>query len=270
MQDVSQNDLTTRISINMPIQRPNNRTSLKSVGALFLALIWVAALPAQSVHQSLLLGDRQYLRDNFKEAEKEYRLAADLEFSNPKALYNLGNALYQQGKWSDAAERFAQAAKYAAVKADAANALHNLGNALMKQQKFKDAVESYENSLRLRPGDAETKMNLQMAKKKLKEEEQKEREKAQQQQKQQEQDQQQDQQQQEQNKQEQQQDQQQDQSGKPKEQESQPEQSQPGKMKKEEAQRLLETAVDPEDQRNARKYRSAQQKNRGNTARKDW
>ncbi len=255
-----------------------NNWSLYSVGlkratVFILFLIGAFALQAQSVHQALQLGDSQYLRDNFKEAEKAYRVAADLEFSNPKALYNLGNALYQQGKWADAAERFGQADKYAAIKADAADAMHNLGNASMKQQKFKDAVASYENSLRLRPGDANTKMNLQMAKKKLKEAEQKEKDKQQQQQ-QNKQDQDQDQQ--PQNKQDQQpqdqqpQDQQQNQSGNPQEQPQQPEQPQPGKMKKEEAQRLLETAVDPEDQRNARKYRSAQQQNKSNTARKDW
>jgi len=249
---------------------------LKRATVFILFLIGAFALQAQSVHQALQLGDSQYLRDNFKEAEKAYRVAADLEFSNPKALYNLGNALYQQGKWADAAERFGQAAKYAAIKADAADALHNRGNALMKQRQFKDAVASYENSLRLRPGDANTKMNLQMAKKKLKEEEQKEKDKQQQQQQnKQDQDQQpqnkQDQQPQDQQPQDQQpQDQQQNQSGNPQEQPQQPEQPQPGKMKKEEAQRLLETAVDPEDQRNARKYRSAQQQNKANTARKDW
>ncbi len=243
---------------------PYKRIGLKIRSVLIIAMIGTAAVKAQSVHQSLQLGDRQYLRDNFKEAEKAYRIAADLEFSNPKALYNLGNALYQQGKWPEAAERFAQAAKYASVKADAANALHNLGNALMKQRKFKEAAETYENSLRLRPGDAETKINLQMAKKKLKEEEQKEREKQQQQQNRQDQDQQQGQ-----NNQ-QRQNQQKEQPSAPQAPENQPEQPQPGKLKKEEAQRLLETAVDPEDQRNARKYRSAQQKNRANTARKDW
>lgn len=246
---------------------------LKKATIFILFLMGAFALHAQSAHQALQLGDSQYLRDNFKEAEKAYRLAADLEYSSPKALYNLGNALYQQGKWSDAAERFAQTAKYIANKADGANALHNLGNALMKQQKFKDAVESYENSLRLRPGDADTKMNLQMAKKKLKEEEQKEKEKQQQQQQEnQEQDQQQkpENQQDQQQQQQQPQDQPQDQSGKPQKPEQKQEQPQPGKMKKAEAQRLLETAVDPEDQRNARKYRSSQQKNKANTARKDW
>lgn len=248
-----------------------SKTTLYILG---LILFTQTALFSQAIHGPLRAGDRQYDRDNYKEAEKQYRIAADLKFANPKALYNLGNALYQQGNWADAAQRFSQAAKYSADKAGAANAWHNLGNACLKQQKFKEAVEAYESSLRLRPGDNDTKTNLQMARKKLKEQQQK-----QEQQKQEQQDQSKGEQQ-DQNKapgqdgdqpqkpneqsQEQQPNQQQQQPDK------QPEQTQPGKMKKEEVQRLLETAIGPEDQRNARKYRSAQQRNKPKSSKKDW
>ena len=144
-------------------------TSLNRMLCLMAVIMLLASnLGAQSVHQSLIKGDRQYLLDNFKNAEKEYRIAADLELANPKALYNLGNALYQQGNWKDAADRFDRAAQYSENKTDLANSLHNFGNALMKQDNFKDAVDAYENSLRLRPGDEDTKRNLQLAKKKLK------------------------------------------------------------------------------------------------------
>ena len=233
-------------------------------------------LLAQSTHQSLRKGDRQYDLDNYKESEKHYRTAADLEYSNPIALYNLGNALFQQGDWEDAAERYALAAKYAAKVEDQADALRNLGDSYLKLRKFKESVEAYENSLRLHPGDAGTKMNLQLAKKKLQQEEEQKKQQQQQNQgeskndqkdqqpSQQPQDQQNQQQQQQQNQ------PKQDQSGQPQQPEPQPDQPQPGKMKKEEAKRLLETAVGTEDQRNARKYRSAQQQNKKKGAKKDW
>ena len=137
---------------------------------------------SQSVHESLRKGDRQYDLDNYKAAEKEYRIAADLKVNNPKALYNLGNTLYQQGNWEDAAQRFAQAASNSNNKIDQANALHNLGNSLLKQRKFKEAVSAFESSLRLRPGDPDSKTNLQMAKKKLREEDQQKKEQQQKQQ----------------------------------------------------------------------------------------
>ncbi|HRU61906.1 MAG TPA: tetratricopeptide repeat protein, partial [Bacteroidia bacterium] len=71
-----------------------------------------------------------------------------------------------QGKYAEAAEQFARVAA-----ADPQpGVLHNLGNALLHQHKYREAAQAYERSLRLRPGHPETKMNLQMAKKKLQEE----------------------------------------------------------------------------------------------------
>ena len=246
--------------------------AFKRTIALSLVFIYATSGYSQSVHNSLLKGDRQYDRNNFKAAEKQYRIAADLEYSSPKSLYNLGNSLYQQGKWEDAAERFELAAKYSTDKIDQANALYNLGNAFLKQQKFKEAVAAYENSLHLRPGDAFSKTNLQMAKKKLQEEQQKQQ---QSQDKPRDKKQDQNQSQSPQNQQDKQAQQppekpKQPQSGQPQQPDPQQEQPEPGKMKKEEAKRMLETAVGPEDQRNARKYRSAQPQNKPKGAKKDW
>lgn len=250
-------------------------TRIRFIFMLFLTGISIPVLHSQSGHQSLRKGDRQYDLDNYKAAEKHYRTAADLNYADPKALYNLGNTLYQQGKWEDAAERFDQAARYTANKVDMANALHNLGNAYLKLRKFKEAVEAYENSLHFRPGDEGTKFNLQMAKKKLQEEQQKQQQNPQNQPQNQSQDKKKDQdqpqnQQQSQPQQSQNQPKQQ-QSGQPQQSPEQPkEEPQTGKMKKEEAQRMLETAIGPEDQRNARKYRSARQQSKPKGSRKDW
>jgi Ca-activated chloride channel family protein len=240
---------------------------------MILALFSFGALSAQDPHAQLRQGDDAYTKQRYKAAEKHYREAADLKYSDPQALYNLGNALYQQGNWADAATRFEQAANGTSSNAARADALHNLGNAQLKQQKYQEAVQAYEQSLRLRPGDAGTKQNLQMAKKRLKEAQQK---------------QQQQQQNQPQQPQEQNQDQQQNQpsqpsqqpqnqppneQGQPQQPPEKPQQPQPqnaDKLKKEDAKRLLETAVGPDDQKNARKYRSAQQQPKPKGAKKDW
>lgn len=244
---------------------------------IFLTLTVSASVSAQTSHQQLRSGDEQYDLEHYKEAEQHYREAAELKYGDPLAQYNLGNALYQQGRWEDAATRFEQAVSAAPDDASfKADALHNLGNAQLQLHKYKDAVKSYENSLRLRPGDADTKRNLQMAKKKLKEEQQ------QQQKEQNKQDQQQQnpnqppppQDKQEQQKQ-QQQEQQQEQNQPQEPNQGQPQQEQPAnekqqKLKKEEARRLLETAIGPEDQKNARKYREQRSQPRSNGKDKDW
>lgn len=240
--------------------------------ALFFALLSISPLSAQSSHKHLRNGDEQYDLEHYKEAEKHYRDAADLKYGDPTATYNLGNSFYQQGNWEDAATRFEQAARTAPDATFKADALHNLGNAQLKQHKFKEAVEAYENSLRLRPGDADTKQNLQMAKKKLKEEQQRQQQEQQKQNQEQQQQPSQNQQDQQDNK-EQSQQQQQNQPQQPNQGQQQQEQQPPNnqqKLKKEEARRLLETAIGPEDQKNARKYREQRQQPKSSGKEKDW
>lgn len=244
------------------------------MGLTLLVLFTTTFTPlfAQSSHKHLRNGDEQYDLEHYKEAEKHYRDAADLQYGDPTAAYNLGNSFYQQGKWEDAASRFEQAARSAPDAAFKADALHNLGNAQLKQNKFREAVEAYENSLRLRPGDADTKQNLQMAKKKLQEEQQRQQQEQQKQNEQQKQQQPQDPQQQ-QDEQQNQKEQQQNQTGQPNQGQPEQEQQAPNnqqKLKKEEARRLLETAIGPEDQKNARKYREQRQQPRSSGKEKDW
>lgn len=250
--------------------------------SILVAGLICSNLLAQSTHSPLRKGDRAYDREQYKAAEKQYRIAADRDINNPQALYNLGNTLFQQGDFEGAQKRFKLAAEEATKTNEKADALHNLGDAFLKQRKYKEAVQAYEQSLRLRPADEGSKQNLQMAKKRLREEEKKEKEKQQQKQQQQQQDQQK-------------QDQQnqpnqpqnpQNQPNQPQNQpnppapnpEDQPQSSQPEqkqkqeeqRLKKEDAKRLLETAIGPDDRKNAKKYRAAQQQSKPKGPRKDW
>ena len=65
---------------------------------------------AQSIHSPLLKGDKAYDMEQYKTAEKQYRIAADRDNGNPQAVYNLANSLYQQGNFEDAGERYLQVA----------------------------------------------------------------------------------------------------------------------------------------------------------------
>ena len=242
----------------------------------FIGFLWGMVTPAlaQSAHQELRAGDKEYGRENYSAAQQHYQEAVRQNPGNLNATYNLGCAEYRQGKYPEAEKAFQQAVVGSQLPANKADALYNLGNAQMKQQKFKEAVEAYENSLRLRPGDAATKQNLQMAKQKLQEEQQQQKQKQ---------------------KQRQQQDGQQppndqkqpsqnqpqarnEQPPPPKSgeqpnqgQEPSPQPTEPGKMTRQEAQRMLETTIGPEDRKNARKYRATVQPRRATrTNQKDW
>ena len=237
------------------------------------------ALPGQTTYESLRAGDHAYDRSNYSKAEPHYRRATEKDPSNWNAAYNLGNTLYEQGKYADASKVFEKAVANAPNTEAKADVLHNAGNALLKQNKFKEAIKAYESSLRLRPGDPDTKMNLQIAKKKNKEEEQQQQQKKQQQQDQQEnKDQNQEQQQNQQPQDQQQQNQQQNKDQKQQEQQQKQQQGQEQqqkptdaqRVKQEEAKRLLETTIGPEDRKNAQKYRAAQQKKAPPAGKKDW
>jgi Ca-activated chloride channel homolog len=127
---------------------------------------------AQSAHKSLRSGDEAFDNAKYENAEKAYQQALKKSPGNNKATYNLGNSMYRQGKYEDAANLLTDAAKKAQTPAERADAYHNLGNAQMQLQKYDQAVQAYQNSLRNRPGDAETKQNLQMALRKKQEQQQ--------------------------------------------------------------------------------------------------
>ncbi|HND89628.1 MAG TPA: tetratricopeptide repeat protein, partial [Saprospiraceae bacterium] len=245
----------------------------KGGAAGLLLLFALPGLSAQSAHRSLLSGDQDYRDERYGEAEKHYRNATQADPKNLAAQYNYGNALYKQGKYPEAAEQFG----HVAAADPQPGVLHNLGNALLQQRKYREAAQAYERSLRMRPGHPETKMNLQMAKKKLQEEEEKQRQQQNQQsqqnqnqQNQQNQNQQNQQQQQQQNQKQQQQPQQ------PQHQPSAPDSPTPqpdnpsGKMNREQARRLLETTVGPNDPKSAQRYRQRQMPPSGSKAKKDW
>jgi Ca-activated chloride channel homolog len=159
-----------------------HKTRMKSriVGTLSLIFILAsAALSAQNphAHRSLRKADEHYNKARYSEAQKHYENAKKIQPEDWRTHYNLGNAIYQQGRYKEAAVHYQKAAGMATRPADRADVLHNLGNTHLKQQKWDDAVRTYEQALRYRPGDADTRQNHQMAKRKQQEEQKKQQQK---------------------------------------------------------------------------------------------
>ncbi len=220
---------------------------VRSVPLLLLLALQSSPLRAQSAHRLLRQGDRHYSEERYKEAESAYREARRKDPQNPQALYNQGNALYKQGKYAEAQQAWQKALPYIGDPARKADLWHNLGNALLRQGRLEEAISAYENSLRLRPGDLDTKINLQLARKKQK--------------------------------------QSQPPTGDstanatphtsaeqvpPPEQPPKPDEEQPGKLSPREARQLLETTVAPQDQNSGRKYREQTPQSHQKRLRKDW
>lgn len=144
-------------------------------------LCFSGLLSAQSSHQLLRRGNKDYDKQQFTEAEEKYRKSLEQDGS-VKSKYNLGNAVYQQEKYKEAIKHYEETATSATDKSTKAKAYHNLGNAYINQAQqqptdpkenpdeyLKKAVNAYKESLRNNPKDLDTKHNLSMAIKQLRE-----------------------------------------------------------------------------------------------------
>jgi tetratricopeptide (TPR) repeat protein/uncharacterized membrane protein len=80
--------------------------------------------------------------------------------NNSRAQNNLGEALLDVGKVSEAIGRYEQALQ---IQPDYAEAHNNLGNALVKEGRLRDAIGHYEQALRIAPDLAEAHYNLGIA-----------------------------------------------------------------------------------------------------------
>ena len=119
-------------------------------------------------------GNELYENEKYTESEIAYRKSLEVNPRSVEGTYNLGNALYKQGKFPEAAEQYqlmvGQGERMASTpegKARLAEVYHNMGNIFMNGKDYAKAVEVYKQSLRLNHKDDETRYNLALAQKLL-------------------------------------------------------------------------------------------------------
>jgi len=136
---------------------------------IYIMLLCPALLFAQKESPDVRKGNRQYNKEQYTDAEIQYRKGLDKNNNSFEAHFNLGDALFKQEKYPEAAEEFQKAGallqpkngKYSdADKKKLAQVWHNLGNSLYAQQQYDKAVGAYKNSLMANPKDDETRYNL--------------------------------------------------------------------------------------------------------------
>jgi tetratricopeptide (TPR) repeat protein len=120
-------------------------------------------------------GNKLYTNEKYTEAEVAYRKSLEVNPRSIEGTYNLGDALYKQQKYPEAAEQYQLIAGQGEklVQDNPANSqrlahvYHNLGNIGMQNKEYAKSVEAYKQSLRLNPRDDETRYNLALAQKLL-------------------------------------------------------------------------------------------------------
>lgn len=131
---------------------------------VFLLLMsFTVSVFSQADRRQVRQGNRLFQNEDYSEAEMRFRRSIEQNPQNIKGMFNLGNALYRQGRYDEAAELFQGLAQFAPGETQRAFAYHNLGNSFLQSEKFAESVEAYKNSLRINPDDDQTRFNLAYA-----------------------------------------------------------------------------------------------------------
>ena len=113
-------------------------------------------------------GNEAFANKDYMKALEEYHAAETDLPASPELEYNIAGALYGQGKYEEAVDKFTRALN-STDPALAAKAHYNLGNTYYRMQDYLKAIQSYEEALKINPKDMDAKFNLELARKMLKE-----------------------------------------------------------------------------------------------------
>jgi len=148
---------------------------MKQFIIIVLILLNGSLLFAQNANSYIHKGNELYNEQKYKDAETNYRKSVEKSGTAApvEGSFNLGDALYKQKKYADAAQRFTDISSSSANPSIAANAYHNLGNSLMETKKYQESIDAYKKSLLNNPKDDQTRYNLAYAQEMLKKQQQK-------------------------------------------------------------------------------------------------
>ena len=133
-----------------------------------LALVLTSAgLYAQADRKDVRAGNRKFGKENYKEAEIDYRKAVLKDSLSVPASYNLAGSLYRQENWDEAGKALEQVKGVAPAGAHAADWHYNSGDVALQKKDYAAAVKAFREALLLAPDDLDAKENYIYAKKML-------------------------------------------------------------------------------------------------------
>ncbi|HOW39050.1 MAG TPA: tetratricopeptide repeat protein [Bacteroidales bacterium] len=151
----------------------SNKKISSGRSVLMLLVLFTLSLPvfSQADKKFIRKGNREYNKDKFSESEVSYRKAVDNNRRSPDAVFNIGDALYKQQKYEEAAKHFNENISMNDDAERKAAGMYNLGNSLLQANKVKESIDAYKNSLKLKPDNIAAKYNLAYAQDLLKKQE---------------------------------------------------------------------------------------------------
>jgi Ca-activated chloride channel family protein len=154
---------------------PNRRRRRVATAAVLCAGALAVASDAGAVPRRAVRlngqANRAYDAKQWDEASKLYDEAQVQAPESPEIAYNLGNAMYRQGKFGDAIAHLRRAAE-SDDPTLRQQSFYNLGNALHDSGDLQRAVQAYRAALRLDPRDHDAKVNYEKTRQELQQQQQ--------------------------------------------------------------------------------------------------
>ena len=130
-------------------------------------MLAVTPLWGQVDRKDVRRGNRDFKKENYREADIDYRKALVKDSLSVAANYNLANNLYRQKDMEQAKSTLERIGGVVAEAPQAADYYYNLGDVAIAQQDWQGAVNAFEESLLRNPGDMQAKENYIYAKQML-------------------------------------------------------------------------------------------------------
>ena len=134
---------------------------------ILLYAVSVCDLSAQIDRREVRKGNREFKKENYKEADIEYRKALVKDSLSMAANYNLAGNLFRQEDLEQASKVLDRIKEVAPESAYAADYYYNAGDVAIGMKNWQAAVDALKQSLLRNPGDLDAKENYIYAKKML-------------------------------------------------------------------------------------------------------
>ena len=134
---------------------------------ILLYAVSVCDLSAQIDRREVRKGNREFKKENYKEADIEYRKALVKDSLSMAANYNLAGNLFRQEEFEQASKVLDRIKEVAPESAYAADYYYNAGDVAIGMKNWQAAVDALKQSLLRNPGDLDAKENYIYAKKML-------------------------------------------------------------------------------------------------------
>lgn len=133
---------------------------------IFIALLMLCSLPAiaQVDRHEVRSGNRQFRKDNFKEAEISYRKAVLKDSLSVAGEYNLASTLYRLEDYENAGKALETIKDVASVSPSSTQYYYNLGDVALQKKDYGAAMEAFKQALLRDQSDMDAKENYIYAK----------------------------------------------------------------------------------------------------------